>query len=93
MDRNERKVIIHFFQARQYQQNDGLSAWRMYFVANEWIKLSIKRKSSIGIQILMVLLTIIVCAAESEQKFNQPKFKSFFIFLDFQFRLVVSFYI
>lgn len=48
-------------QARQYQQtNDGLSAWRMYFVANEWIKLSTKRKCSIGIQILMVLLTIIV---------------------------------
>lgn len=33
----------------------------MYFVANEWIKLSTKRKCSIGVQILMVLLTIIVC--------------------------------
>lgn len=32
----------------------------MYFVANEWIKLSTKRKCSNGIQILMVLLTIIV---------------------------------
>lgn len=51
---------IIFSQARQYQQNDGLSAWRMYFIANEWIKLSTKRKCSIGIQILMVLLTIIV---------------------------------
>lgn len=48
------------FQARQYQQNDGLSAWRMYFVANEWIKISTKRKCSLCIQILMVLLTIIV---------------------------------
>lgn len=32
----------------------------MYFVANEWIKLATKRKCSIGIQILMVLITIIV---------------------------------
>ncbi|XP_055326927.1 meckelin [Sitodiplosis mosellana] len=61
--------------ARQYQQNDGLSAWRMYFVANEWIKLSTKRKCSIGIQILMVLLTIIVFRFDWAHLFS---FKSIF---------------
>lgn len=62
----------------------------MYFVANEWIKLSIKRKCSIGIQILMVLLTIIVCVGSCQnqnQIHNQSKFKIvlFFFFQIFRF--------
>ncbi|XP_031629112.1 meckelin [Contarinia nasturtii] len=59
----------------RYQQNDGLSAWRTYFVANEWLKLSTKRKCSIGIQILMVLLTIIVFRFDWAHLFS---FKSIF---------------
>ena len=45
---------------RSFQQNDGISAWRTYFVANEWIKLSTIRKCSMYGQIITVSIVVIV---------------------------------
>lgn len=39
---------------------DGVSAWRNYFIANEWLKLTTKRKSSIFVQVVLFLCTFMV---------------------------------
>jgi meckelin len=35
-----------------------VSVWRMFFVANEWNELQVARKSSISLQVILVLLTL-----------------------------------
>lgn len=35
--------------------HDGVSAWRTYFVANEWLKLATKRRTSMRVQIVSVI--------------------------------------
>lgn len=39
---------------------DGVSAWRNYFIANEWLKLTTKRKCCMFYQILMVAAIMLV---------------------------------
>lgn len=37
---------------------DVVSVWRMYFVANEWNEIQTSRKSSISLQIILVLFIL-----------------------------------
>lgn len=39
---------------------DGVSAWRNYFVANEWLKLQTQRKSNCWLQLLMIVAASMV---------------------------------
>lgn len=39
---------------------DGVSAWRSYFVANEWMKLVTKRRTSMRVQMVAVIGTVLV---------------------------------
>lgn len=40
---------------------DGVSAWRTYFVANEWMKLCTKRRTSMRVQMVTVIGVVLVC--------------------------------
>lgn len=44
-------------------KGDVISVWRMYFVANEWNELQVSRKSSISLQIALVLFILNVSKA------------------------------
>lgn len=39
---------------------DGVSAWRIYFVANEWLKLQTQRKSNCWLQLLIIMAAVMV---------------------------------
>ena len=41
--------------------NDCVSAWRNYFVANEWQELITKRKVSVQLHIIFVIAALMVC--------------------------------
>ena len=41
---------------------DAVSAWRTYFVANEWNEIQVTRKTSLSLQVIVVLLILKVCA-------------------------------
>lgn len=47
-------------QSKNFPQCDGVSAWRTYFVANEWVKLSTARKSSMLVQLIAVAAILMV---------------------------------
>lgn len=61
-----------------------MSAWRTYFVANEWVKLSTARKCSMFIQMVSVSAIILVCLHCSLHKISThsklvPRTKFFFL--------------
>ena len=39
-------------------RSEVVSVWRTYFVANEWNELQVTRKSSISLQIVLVLFVL-----------------------------------
>jgi meckelin len=41
--------------------NDCVSAWRNYFVANEWQELITKRKISVQLHVIFVVAVLMVC--------------------------------
>ncbi|CRK99488.1 CLUMA_CG012807, isoform A [Clunio marinus] len=43
------------------QSNECVSAWRNYFIANEWQELMTKRKISIHLHVVFVITTLMVC--------------------------------
>ncbi|XP_037038516.1 meckelin [Bradysia coprophila] len=43
---------------------DGVSAWRNYFIANEWLKLTTKRKFCFLLHIVIVLFTVVILNLE-----------------------------
>lgn len=45
--------------------NECVSAWRNYFIANEWQELMTKRKISIHLHIVFVIGALMVCISES----------------------------
>lgn len=52
-------ILSEFSQSKQLSY-DGVSAWRNYFIANEWLKLTTKRKFCFLLHIVIVLFTVVV---------------------------------
>lgn len=78
----DRHNFCIFLQSKNYPQNDGVSAWRTYFVANEWVKLSTARKCSMFIQMVSVSAIILVScpaiASSFESDSNRFRVRFFF---------------
>lgn len=79
----DRHNFCIFLQSKNYPQNDGVSAWRTYFVANEWVKLSTARKCSMFIQMVSVSAIILVScpAIASSFESDSNRFRVRFFFL------------
>ena len=53
--------MIDWENPRPAKADSPVSAWRMYFVANEWNEIQVIRKSGVSLQIVLVLLILKVC--------------------------------
>lgn len=64
--------LIDWENPRPSKKNDVVSVWRMYFVANEWNELQVARKSSMPLQITLVLFILCVSTngGHSRNKIN-----------------------
>lgn len=51
-------IFLVDWESPRPNKGETVSIWRMYFVANEWNELQVVRKTSMSLQIILVLMIL-----------------------------------